>query len=36
MPKVAGKEFKYTKKGIAQAKAAAKKTGSTMKYKKKK
>jgi len=36
MPNVAGKEYKYTKKGMAQAKAAAKKTGATLKYKKKK
>jgi hypothetical protein len=40
MPNVAGKEYKYTKKGMAQAKAAAKKTGmpiksKTDKYKKK-
>jgi len=36
MPEVAGKHYKYTKKGMAQAKAAAKKTGTTVKYKKKK
>tara|TARA_R110000787_G_scaffold30072_4_gene81069 strand:+ start:969 stop:1079 length:111 start_codon:yes stop_codon:yes gene_type:complete len=36
MPEVAGKKFNYTKKGMAQAKAEAKKTGSTLKYKKKK
>ena len=36
MPEVAGKHYKYTKKGMAQAKAAAKKTDATLKYKKKK
>tara|TARA_R100001163_G_C5051192_1_gene187977 strand:- start:1349 stop:1453 length:105 start_codon:yes stop_codon:yes gene_type:complete len=32
MPKVNGKKFAYTPKGIAQAKAAAKKKGKKMKY----
>lgn len=36
MPKVGKKEFPYTKKGMAMAKAAAKKSGKKMKYGKKK
>ena len=36
MPYEEGKEYKYTKKGMAQATAAAKKSGAAMKYKKKK
>ena len=34
MPKVGGKKFAYTKKGMADAKKAAKKTGKPMKAKK--
>ena len=34
MPKVGGKEFPYTKKGMAMAKAAAKKSGKPMMKKK--
>ena len=33
MPKVAGKSYSYTKKGMAAAKKAAKKTGKTAKKK---
>jgi len=33
MPEVNGKKFSYTKKGIANAKALAKKTGKKMKIK---
>ncbi len=29
MPEVAGKKYKYTKEGMKEAKAAAKKTGTT-------
>ena len=36
MPKVGKKEFPYTKKGMAMAKAEAKKSGKKMKYGKKK
>lgn len=36
MPMVGGKEFPYTKKGMAMAKAAAKKSGKPMKMKAKK
>jgi hypothetical protein len=36
MPKVGKKEFAYTPKGKAMAKAEAKKTGKKMKYGKKK
>jgi hypothetical protein len=36
MPKVGKKEFPYTPKGKAMAKAAAKKSGKKMKYGKKK
>ena len=36
MPKVGMKEFAYTAKGMAMAKAEAKKTGKTMKKAKKK
>ena len=36
MPKVGKKEFPYTKKGMAAAKAAAKKSGKKMKYGKRK
>jgi len=36
MPKVGKKEFAYTPKGMAQAKAAAKKTGMKVQYGKKK
>jgi hypothetical protein len=36
MPKVGKKEFAYTPKGMAMAKAEAKKTGKKMKYGKKK
>ena len=36
MPKVGKKEFPYTPKGMAMAKAAAKKSGKKMKYGKKK
>jgi hypothetical protein len=36
MPKVAGKEYPYTKKGIAMAKNKAKATGKKVSYKKKK
>jgi hypothetical protein len=32
MPEVAGKKYKYTKEGISQAKAAAKKTGKKMSF----
>jgi hypothetical protein len=32
MPKVNGKKYAYTPKGIAMAKAAAKKKGKKMKY----
>lgn len=32
MPKVAGKEYPYTKKGMAMAKAKAKKTGKKVTY----
>jgi hypothetical protein len=35
MPKVGGKEYPYTAKGMAMAKAAAKKTGKKMKMGKK-
>jgi|DEB0MinimDraft_4_1074332.scaffolds.fasta_scaffold645436_2 hypothetical protein len=35
MPKVGKKKFKYTKKGMAQAKAHAKATGQKMDYGKK-
>lgn len=31
MPKVGGKKYPYTKKGMADAKKAAKKTGRTVK-----
>lgn len=34
MPNVAGKKYPYTKAGMAAAKKAAKKTGSTVKKKK--
>lgn len=34
MPNVAGKKYPYTKSGMAAAKKAAKKTGSTVKKKK--
>jgi hypothetical protein len=36
MPKVGKKHYSYTKKGIAMAKAAAKKAGKKVSYKKKK
>ena len=36
MPKVGKKEFPYTPKGMAMAKAAAKKSGKKVKYGKKK
>jgi hypothetical protein len=36
MPKVAGKKYSYTKKGMAAAKKAAKKTGKKISYGKKK
>lgn len=36
MPKVGKKEFSYTKKGMAMAKAEAKKTGKSMKMDKSK
>ena len=36
MPKVGQKHYPYTKKGKAQAKAAAKRKGTTVKYGKKK
>ncbi len=36
MPNVAGKKYSYTKKGMAAAKKAAKKTGKKVSYKKKK
>ena len=32
MPEVGGKKYKYTKEGIAQAKAASKKTGKKMSF----
>lgn len=32
MPNVSGKKFKYTKEGIAKAKAEAKKKGKKVKY----
>jgi hypothetical protein len=35
MPNVGGKKFSYSKKGMAAAKKAAKKTGKKMTYKKK-
>lgn len=35
MPKVGKKKFKYTKKGMAQAKAYAKESGQKMDYGKK-
>lgn len=34
MPNVGGKKYAYTKKGMAAAKKAAKKTGKKMTYKK--
>lgn len=34
MPKVGGKHYSYTKKGMAAAKKAAKKTGKKVTYKK--
>lgn len=34
MPSVNGKKYSYTKKGMAKAKAAAKKTGKKVTYKK--
>jgi hypothetical protein len=36
MPKVGSKHYSYTAKGMAQAKAAAKKTGKKVQYGKKK
>ena len=36
MPKVGGKHYAYTAKGMAKAKAEAKKTGKKVSYKKKK
>ena len=36
MPKVAGKSYSYTKKGMAAAKKTAKKTGKKVSYRKKK
>jgi len=36
MPKVGGKSYSYTKKGMAAAKKAAKKTGKKVSYRKKK
>jgi|TARA_R100000900_G_scaffold131146_2_gene107314 hypothetical protein len=36
MPKVGNKHYSYTKKGMAKAKAAAKKKGVKVSYKKKK
>lgn len=36
MPNVGGKKFPYTKKGMAMAKATAKKKGTKVSYKKKK
>ena len=36
MPKVGSKHYSYTKKGMAKAKAAAKKKGVKVSYKKKK
>ncbi len=35
MPNVAGKKYSYTKKGMAAAKKAAKKTGKKISYRKK-
>ena len=35
MPKVGGKHYSYSKKGMAAAKKAAKKAGKKMTYKKK-
>lgn len=32
MPEVAGKKYKYTKEGIAKARAASKKTGQKMSF----
>ena len=34
MPTVNGKKYSYTKKGVAKAKAVAKKTGAKVSYKK--
>lgn len=36
MPKVGNKSYAYTSKGMAQAKAAAKKSGKKVSYRKKK
>ena len=36
MPRVGNKKYSYTKKGMAKAKAAAKKKGVKVSYKKKK
>jgi hypothetical protein len=36
MPKVGGKHYSYTKKGMTAAKKAAKKTGKKVSYRKKK
>tara|TARA_B100001094_G_scaffold333061_1_gene408241 strand:- start:1798 stop:1923 length:126 start_codon:yes stop_codon:yes gene_type:complete len=33
MPEVAGKKYKYTKEGMKEAKAAAKKTGTIIRHK---